>query len=246
MDNLLLEYKKSLKSIDAEERLDIYFFRPIAFLIVKLLYPLPISPNGYSALALFFGILSAFEILKNTSHHFIMAGIYFFISSVIDCCDGMVARLKKNGTPYGKIVDGVVDYLVNILVFGSLISISPFYLKMMILFAAFSKILHSLIYDHYLSIFLNSKNITNHQSKNIFVRIFSFYVEAQSKILGNNKVSLKNLQDLSFIGPTTHNFFFIMSVILNSVWVYVIFSLLFANGWLIRFMFKKDEAAHLT
>ena len=115
MQKIIKEYIDSLKSIEAEEKIDIYFFRPLAFFIVKFFYHLPITPNGYSALSLLFGILSAIEVLKNNSHHFFYAGLFFLISSVLDCCDGMIARLKKNGTPYGKLIDGIVDYLVNIL-----------------------------------------------------------------------------------------------------------------------------------
>ena len=41
----------------------------------------------------------------------------YFTSNVLDCADGQIARLKKNGTKVGRIVDGFVDYIVSIFVF---------------------------------------------------------------------------------------------------------------------------------
>jgi hypothetical protein len=36
---------------------------------------------------------------------------------VLDCADGQIARLKKNGTKVGRIVDGFLDYVVSTAVF---------------------------------------------------------------------------------------------------------------------------------
>jgi hypothetical protein len=41
MLGLFSDYKKSLKNIEAEEPLDIYFYRPIAFIIVRFFYQTP-------------------------------------------------------------------------------------------------------------------------------------------------------------------------------------------------------------
>jgi hypothetical protein len=52
------------------------------------------------------------------SYTFLFIGaILYFSSNVLDCADGQIARLKKNGTKVGRIVDGFVDYIVSIFVF---------------------------------------------------------------------------------------------------------------------------------
>lgn len=155
------EYKNSLKNIDAEEPLDIYFFRPLAFVIVKLFYSFPFTPNHYSLFALISGIISAWFFLQGTEESFRMGALGFFLFAIFDCCDGMVARLKKNGTEFGRLIDGVVDYIVNLAVYISLAigalklwpdsGWAPFIL---VFLSGVSKAIHSFVYDHYLTEYL--------------------------------------------------------------------------------------------
>ena len=39
------EYKKSLKRVEVEELVDRFFYRPVAFLVVKLVYNTRITPD---------------------------------------------------------------------------------------------------------------------------------------------------------------------------------------------------------
>ena len=49
---------------------------------------------------------------------FVLGALLYGLSNVLDCCDGMIARLKKNGTPTGRIVDGLVDYVTAVAVYA--------------------------------------------------------------------------------------------------------------------------------
>lgn len=153
--NWFSEYKRSLKNVHAEEFLDVYFYRPIAFVIVKLLYSLPLTPNNYSFLSLSAGIASGYFFYHSS---FSWGAFSFFMFAVLDCCDGMQARMKKNGSEFGRFVDGLVDYISNIvayicLAFGVMKSIPlmagipTWYL---VIGAGFSKVIHSIMFDHYL------------------------------------------------------------------------------------------------
>jgi hypothetical protein len=51
---------------------------------------------------------------------YIIGAFLYFTSNVLDCADGQIARLKKNGTKVGRIVDGFVDYVVSIFVFAGI------------------------------------------------------------------------------------------------------------------------------
>lgn len=158
----LQEYKQSLKNLHAEEPLDVYFYRPMAFVIVKVFYPLPITPNQYSLLALLAGIASGYNFLQGTADSFKWGAFYFLLFAILDCCDGMVARLKKNGTEFGRLIDGVVDYIVNAIVYMTLaLGLSKQFPNEMIqpwvlvLVAGVSKAIHSISYDHYLTEYLS-------------------------------------------------------------------------------------------
>ncbi len=156
----LEEYKSSLKNVHAEEFLDVYFFRPIAFVIVKSLYSLPLTPNNYSFFSFAAGMIAAYYFSQG---QMALGAFFFFLFAVLDCCDGMQARMKKNGSEFGRFIDGLVDYTSNIAcyfalgfgvtkVFPMTGSIPTWYL---VIAAGVSKALHSIMYDHYLMEYLS-------------------------------------------------------------------------------------------
>ncbi len=151
----LSEYKSSLKNVHAEEFLDVYLYRPFAFIIVKLFYSLPLTPNNYSFMSFASGMASGYFFYHGS---FSWGAFFFFMFAVLDCCDGMQARMKKNGSEFGRFVDGLVDYVANIVAYICLgigvtkalpltAGIPTWYL---VIGAGVSKALHSIMYDHYL------------------------------------------------------------------------------------------------
>lgn len=156
------EYKNSLKNIDVEEPLDVYFYRPMAFIVVKSFYSLPLTPNQYSLMALISGIIASVYFYQGTQTSFLWGAFYFLLFAIFDCCDGMQARLKKNGSEFGRMIDGLVDYAVNAAVYiGLAIGSSkayqlPGFLQVwgLVIIAGLSKAFHSIVYDHYLTEFL--------------------------------------------------------------------------------------------
>ncbi|NWF89909.1 MAG: CDP-alcohol phosphatidyltransferase family protein [Ignavibacteriaceae bacterium] len=111
--SLLQEYKNSLKKIEVEEVFDLYFYRPIAFLLVKVIYHTSITPNQLTVLSMVFGIIGALFYSYGTKHSYILGAIFILMYNIVDCSDGQLARLKKNGTPAGRILDGISDYVVS-------------------------------------------------------------------------------------------------------------------------------------
>lgn len=109
----LQEYKSSLKQIEAEEIFDLIIYRPVAFIIVKLTYPVNITPNQVSVVAMMFGVLAGF-LFGFGREPFVLLGAFSYLTcNILDCVDGQIARLKKNGTRVGRIVDGAIDYVVS-------------------------------------------------------------------------------------------------------------------------------------
>jgi len=163
--NWLKEYKSALKNIHAEEPLDVYFYRPLAFIIVKTFYSFPITPNHYSLVAFIAGITSSYYFYQGTPSGNILGALFFLGYAILDCCDGMVARMKKNGTEFGRIIDGVVDYTVNAIVYiaialgiGRTSSNSLLAPWILVIMAGVSKAIHSMTYDHYLTEYLSHEN----------------------------------------------------------------------------------------
>lgn len=220
----LQEYKVSLKSPEAEEPLDIYFFRPIAFAIVKMLYALPLTPNHYSLMALFSGFISAWFFYQGTESAFQWAAFFFLMFAVFDCCDGMVARLKKNGSEFGRIIDGLVDYAVNIAVYVALaMSIGKMYPGyegfspwLLVVVAGVSKAFHAVIYDHYLTEYLShsagKSGFASNEAEKITERLIlaqkrkeSFFIVLALRIyLGFTKIQVQSDNSESLYEPVRY------------------------------------------
>jgi phosphatidylglycerophosphate synthase len=115
--NLFNQYKSSLKPIVIEELPDLLFFRPIAFVFVKIVYPTRLTPNHISLLSLAIGVLAGIVLSFGTKLGLTLGGTLYLLATSLDCSDGMLARLKKNGTKVGRIVDGAVDYITTLAVY---------------------------------------------------------------------------------------------------------------------------------
>jgi phosphatidylglycerophosphate synthase len=155
------EYMSLLKDTAVEELFDLYLFRPFAFLVVKLVSRTSITPNQLSISSMVTGILSSVFFSLGTVTSFLVGGILYGMTRVLDCSDGMVARLKKNGTIVGRIMDGTVDYVNGIVIYvgffvginraGFEFSPSNFWL---VLGAGLCMIFHSIVIDYYRNKFL--------------------------------------------------------------------------------------------
>ena len=115
--SLFKEYKESLKSIEAEDPLDLYFYRIVSFIFVKIIYRFPVTPNQISVTAMIFGVVSGYFFSTATADSYLIAGIFYALYYLLDCSDGQLARLKKNGTRLGRIIDGISDYVTHIAVY---------------------------------------------------------------------------------------------------------------------------------
>ncbi|MFA7360428.1 MAG: CDP-alcohol phosphatidyltransferase family protein [Candidatus Kapaibacterium sp.] len=154
------EFKSSLKSYDVEEIFDIYFYRPLSFLFVKLIYSTNITPNQISAFSMLFGILTGVFFAFGTPQSFVLAGICLLVSNILDCADGQLARLKKNGTGIGRIIDGFIDYVTGFSMFlgiGIGLSVATgdyFYVWLITLAGAASRTFQNMFFDNYRNVYM--------------------------------------------------------------------------------------------
>ncbi len=114
------DYKKSLKMLEVEEIFDLFFYRPLAFLLVKLIYPTNITPNQLTIGAIIMGIIGGIFYAQGTPlspEPFVIGAFFFMMFNILDCSDGQLARLKKNGTHTGRIIDGLADYIAILAIY---------------------------------------------------------------------------------------------------------------------------------
>ena len=158
--SLYTEFKNSLKSYDVEEIIDIFFYRPLSFLFVKLIYSTNITPNQISVVSMLFGILTGVMFGFGTHKFFIFGAIALLISNILDCADGQLARLKKNGTGIGRVIDGFIDYVTGLSIYvgiGIGLSIATgdyLYVWIITAIGGFSRVLQNMLFDNYRNMYM--------------------------------------------------------------------------------------------
>lgn len=85
----------------------VYFVDPLACRVALVLANhTRVTPNALTAFSLLLGMVSAALLAINWLPE---AAVLFYVSFMIDCVDGKIARLKGTGTPFGLWLDYVGD-----------------------------------------------------------------------------------------------------------------------------------------
>jgi hypothetical protein len=109
--NWLVQYRQSLKPSYTEEPVDLFFYRPMGFVVAKSVEPFPVTPNQITTVSMILGVaagvLYAFGRLPLT----MIAGLLYLLGNVMDCADGQLARMKVFSSGLGRIIDGLGDYV---------------------------------------------------------------------------------------------------------------------------------------
>ncbi len=93
--------------------------RPISTRITKLalkVYP-EISPNFFTMLTLLLGIVASILLILR---FYIIGGVLYQTCSILDGCDGEIARYKKLSSKKGDFLDSVIDRIIDTLFLFSL------------------------------------------------------------------------------------------------------------------------------
>ena len=93
--------------------------RPISLKISEMLLKTRITPNQITLLSFITGIIASVFFYLGDYIYLIIGGVLVQISSVVDGCDGEIARLKLRQTNYGGWFDAVLDrYADGLIIFG--------------------------------------------------------------------------------------------------------------------------------
>lgn len=101
------DYRKSLKSQDTEETLDLLFYRPVGYIWARLARRLGVSPNAITIASIFLGIGSGI-MFYFTDFWLNVTGVVLLIwANSFDSADGQLARMTKQYSTFGRILDGL-------------------------------------------------------------------------------------------------------------------------------------------
>ena len=122
-----IKYSESTQSIEKgildEHKLHYHQFMDIwvnsifSIKISSLLVKTFLTPNQITILGLFIGLASGILFAQGNYWNTLIGGVLLFITAILDCCDGDVARLKFMESDFGENLDTACDNIINIFIF---------------------------------------------------------------------------------------------------------------------------------
>ena len=87
---------------------------------VRLLYPLPVSANQLTMLALLMGLIAAAFYFSNVENALVWGALFLYGKLFLDNVDGNLARLRGEESRLGRFLDSFSDFTVAVLVYGAI------------------------------------------------------------------------------------------------------------------------------
>lgn len=100
-------YKDSLKSMDTEETFDLIFYRPIGYGWALLAKKLGITPNAITIASIFLGVGAGIAFYYDNIWINVLGVVLLMWADSFDSADGQLARMTKQYSRIGRILDGV-------------------------------------------------------------------------------------------------------------------------------------------
>jgi phosphatidylglycerophosphate synthase len=113
-------YNASVKSGVSDEPVNTYLMRPLAGLLVRVLYSTPVTPNMVTLAAALFGFVAAGLYASGDPVLTGVAGLTLTGKDVLDSADGQLARAKAQFSRAGRFLDSIGDIAVNFSVFAGI------------------------------------------------------------------------------------------------------------------------------
>lgn len=102
----LAEMRSTYKSMDTEEKWDIWVVRPIGFVEAWICRWLHIHPNAITIVSILFGAASGYFFFPGQTDMVLIGALLLFFANTLDSADGQLARMTKQYTMLGRVLDG--------------------------------------------------------------------------------------------------------------------------------------------
>ncbi|MDR1200300.1 MAG: CDP-alcohol phosphatidyltransferase family protein [Tannerellaceae bacterium] len=112
----------TFKSLDTEEPIDIYFYRPIGYEWALLFHKLGVSPNAITIAAIFIGIAAGICFYFQNILINVMGMLLLVWANSFDSADGQLARMTGKTSPLGRMLDGFCGDLWFIAIYAAICS----------------------------------------------------------------------------------------------------------------------------
>jgi hypothetical protein len=105
------------KARDVEETIDIYFYRPVGYLIARICQALGITPNTVTIISIFIGVAGGHLLYYRDFATNVWGIILWVIADTLDSVDGQLARMTNHKSKLGRILDGLGGNLMFVSIY---------------------------------------------------------------------------------------------------------------------------------
>jgi phosphatidylserine synthase len=105
------------KAREVEGVLDLYFYRPIGFWLAQFFAQLKMTPASVSLLGGVFGIIAGHLYYYRNLGINVAGMVLHVCANALDNADGQLARLTRQESREGRIIDSIADHLVFVSVY---------------------------------------------------------------------------------------------------------------------------------
>lgn len=113
--------KDTLKSADTEEWFDMIFYRKIGFAVAKTAMRYKITPNTITIIGIIIGSLGGVMLYYNTMLINIVGMVLLVFANSLDSADGQLARITKQYSRLGRILDGMCGDIWFIIIYFAVV-----------------------------------------------------------------------------------------------------------------------------
>lgn len=101
------EFESTLKSPDTEEHIDIYFYRRLGYFVACVARELHITPNAITIASIFIGVAAGICFYPASLRVNVCGMLLLIIADAFDSADGQLARMTRQYSRLGRILDGM-------------------------------------------------------------------------------------------------------------------------------------------
>src|SRR3954469_4377537 len=105
----------AFKSAEIEELSDVYFFRPLGFLVARAAQAIGLTPIGVTLVGTIIGVAGG--ALLYDERLGLLGFALLIVHGIVDSADGQLARLTGRTSELGHILDGVSGYATHIAIY---------------------------------------------------------------------------------------------------------------------------------
>ena len=179
--------ESTYKARDVEETIDVYFYRPVGYLLALGCRALGISPNAVTIVSIIIGVAGGHLLLYRDVALNLWGVALWIAADTLDSVDGQLARMTGHKSRFGRILDGLGGNIIFLSIyshlFARLVVTTDVWWPLLILFvvaSGFSHSVQSALADYY---------------RNAYIR---FVVDPEKSELDNSAEIREELRTTSF------------------------------------------------